>query len=430
MKMNGRLLCQLLICCFFASMAQAQTRRNILWFDATANFKRFSYEDSIKNILDKCQQAGVTDVVIDVKPITGEVLYKSKIAPQMLDWNGDKRAADFDMLQVFINEAHKRNMVAHASMNVFVAGHNHFDRGVVYTSHPEWQSLNYTDSGLVPISKIKTKYSAMLNPANPEVRAYELSIVKEIVDMYPTLDGIILDRGRYDGIQADFSPLSQQLFEKYIGKKVANFPSDIYTYKGKQREPGVLYKEWLEWRASVIYKFFADARKVAKKANKKIIFGDYTGAWYSTYYEVGVNWASKKYDPSKDYNWATKKYKQYGYAELLDLFTTGCYFFEVAKSEVNKGDAKAARTEAGMETAKSPLYTVEGSAELSKDLVKGAVPVYAGLYVDQYAKDKNQFIKAMKMCRAKSDGVMVFDVVHIINNGWWDALTEGLKGNL
>ena len=44
----------------------------------------------------------------------------------------------------------------------------------------------------------------------------------------------------------------------------------------------------------------------------------YTGAWYPTYFEVGVNWASRNYDVSKDFSWATPDYKNYGFAELLD----------------------------------------------------------------------------------------------------------------
>ena len=36
----------------------------------------------------------------------------------------------------------------------------------------------------------------------------------------------------------------------------------------------------------------------------------YTGAWYPTYFEVGVNWASRNYDVSKDFSWATPDYKK------------------------------------------------------------------------------------------------------------------------
>jgi hypothetical protein len=190
------------------------------------------------------------------------------------------------------------------------------------------------------------------------------------------------------------------------------------------KAPGILYKVWLEWRASIIYNFFKDARAVAKAANPKIIFGDYTGAWYPTYYEVGVNWASNKYDVHKDYpTWSTKKYQQYGYAELLDLYSSGCYFFEVAKQEVTAANSiKAARTEAGMSEQKAPWYSVEGSAEMAMDITMSAAPLLGSIYVDQYKTDKKQCEKAMQMCLNKTNGLMIFDMVHIVERDWWDAI--------
>ncbi|WP_082893683.1 alpha amylase family protein [Rufibacter ruber] len=418
-------------------MANAKGR-NLLYFDATANFKRFSYQDSVKYYLAKSKDAGVTDVIVDVKPISGEVLYPSQIAPVMNEWAGFTKTEKFDLLTAFIEEAHKLGMTVHASTNIFVAGHNHFSRGPVFTdpAKKNWQSLNYTAEGMKPISTLKHKYSAMVNPALPEVQKYELSILKELVSKYPKLDGVVLDRVRYDGIEADFSDASRKLFEKYIGKAVTNFPADIYTYSkdaktkdGKpERVPGPLYKQWIEWRAKVIHDFIYEARAELKKINPKLIFGDYTGSWYPTYYEVGVNWASKEYDPSQTYSWATPNYKNFGYAEALDLYTTGSYYFEVAKSEAKNIDVNTVnRTEAGQGKGKEDWYTVEGSAEMAMKITKGKVPVYAGVYVDQYIGHPEQFVKALKMCRAKSDGAMVFDIVHVINEGWWAELKRGLK---
>lgn len=408
-------------------------RRNILWFDATANFKRFSYKDSITHYLQRSKEVGITDVVVDVKPITGEVLYPSRIAPVMTGWQGVLKDTSWDMLSWFIEEGHRLGLAVHASTNVFVAGHNYFDRGLVYAdpSKKHWQTVSYLPGGMTPITEQKKKYSAMLNPALPEVQDYQLAVLKELVGLYPGLDGIILDRVRYDGIESDFSEASRRQFESYIGRKVEAFPADIFSYTAgakAQRVEGPLYKPWLEWRAKVIHDFFARARKELKAVNPRLIFGDYTGAWYSTYYEVGVNWASKQYDPAQDYAWATPQYKNFGYAEMLDLFTTGCYFYEVTKEEVKQSNAiKAARNEAGMESRRDTAYSVEGSADLSTGLTRGVVPVYAGLYVEQYEKNPEQFIKAVRMCRERSDGVMIFDIVHLIDKGWWEALEQGLK---
>jgi hypothetical protein len=419
-----------------SASVDTQSERNFLYFDATANFARFSYKDSVVYYLNKAKEAGITDVVIDVKPITGEVLYASKIAPIMTEWTGEyqsgKKDTSWDMLSLFLKEGHKLGLFVHASTNVFVAGHNYFDRGVVYEddSKSHWQTLSYLPQGMTPITEQKKKYSAMLNPALPEVQEYQLSILKELVGMYPQLDGIILDRVRYDGIEADFSEASKELFEGYLGEEVKKFPEDIFTYSTDgqtARVEGPLYKKWLEWRTKVIHDFIYKAREEIKAINKDIAFGDYTGSWYPTYYEVGVNWASKDYDPSADFEWATPEYKNYGYAEALDIFLTGNYFYEVDKAEAEEIDpTTVARTEAGQSLSKADWYTVEGSAELVNKIVKDKTDIYAGIYVEQYKDDREQFIKALKMCRARSNGAMIFDIVHIINKGWWNELEQGL----
>ncbi len=416
-----------------ALAAQAQfPRRNILWFDATANFSRFAYRDSVTYYLQKSKDAGVTDVVLDVKPISGEVLYPGKIAPEMKEWGGFTKPGDFDLVTFFTDEAHRMGLTVHASTNVFVGGNNQLKRGVVYTdpAKKDWQSVNYGADGLYSIIENKAKVSAMLNPARPDVQQYELSILKELVKMYPQLDGIILDRVRYDGIEADFSAQSRVAFEKYLGKKVKNFPADIYTYSAGEnppRVPGPLYKQWIEWRSKVVHDFMYLAKAELKKINPKLIFGDYTGSWYPTYYEVGVNWASRGYDPAADFDWASANYRKYGYAEALDLYTTGSYYFEVSRAEAKDIDTqKVIRTEAGQGRGNDDWYTVEGSADMAMKITKGKVPVYAGLYVVQYKDHPEQFVKALRMCRARSHGSMIFDIIHIIQYNWWDELRRGL----
>ncbi|MFN4111374.1 MAG: alpha amylase family protein [Ignavibacteria bacterium] len=408
------------------------SKPKLLWFDATANFERLSYKDSITYYLKKAKELGFTDVVLDLKPITGEVLYDSKFAPKMKEWNGFYRDDNFDFPAFFISEAHKLGLKVHAAINVFVAGHNFFDRGLVYQDKSHWQSINYTDSGFIPITQLKHKYSAMTNPANPEVQEYELKIMEELVGKYPEFDGLILDRVRYDGIEADFSPLSIELFKKYLGEKDISI-DDIYRWtrneKGKKvRTEGKYFKQWLEWRASVIYDFMKEAKARVKKVNPKILFGTYTGAWYPLYYEVGVNWASRNYDPSKEYEWATPDYKKYGYAELLEIYTTGCYFFEVTKDEVEKLNQELIkRNEAGMGETKDYWYSVEGSAEIAKKVIMNSLPVLGGLYVEQYKDHPEQFERAIKMCLEKTDGLMIFDIVHIINYGWWEVLKKAMN---
>jgi len=403
----------------------------LMWFDATANFAMLSHPDSIDYYLEKIKSIGFTHAVVDIRPITGEVLYESALAPRMTEWKGFTRDTAFDFLGYFIEKGHDLGLEVHASLNLFVAGHNFHNRGEIYDGHPEWASMVYTPSGeIIPITEQKHKYSAMVNPIEPTFREHILGVLKEVVAKYPDLDGLILDRVRYDGIMADFSELSRSAFEEYLGEPLERFPEDIFSWHDKGSEgmdyvPGKHFKKWLEWRAKNICDFMALARQEVKSVNPEISFGDYTGAWYPSYYEVGVNWASREYDPSQDFDWATPEYKNWGYAELLDLYTTGNYYTHITVEEYLK-DSSMVKNETDYRGARGTWYCVEGSCRNIRGIMNGR-PFIGGILVNQFYDKPQDLSRAIAMNLRASDGLMVFDIVHIITKNLWKEVEEGFR---
>ncbi|MEN6618197.1 MAG: alpha amylase family protein [Rikenellaceae bacterium] len=417
------------------AITYGQEKPKYMWFDCEANYERLSSKDSIVYYLNKVKSIGFTDVVIDVKSIMGEVLFKSRIAPYMGEWAGSYRSEEFDMLKICIEQGHKLGLKVYASLNVFAGGHNFFNRGIIYKQHPDWQSQVYWQGKIMPIGQMKWNYNGMLNPANPEVRKYQLEILKECAENYNNLDGIILDRMRFDNVTSDFSPQSKAQFEEYSGLKLEKYPEDILyweTVNGKMEwKPGKYFNKWAEWRAMIIKSFAEDVHKELKKINKKIIIGDYTGAWYPTYYQLGVNWASKKYDPSKEFAWATPEYKNSGYADLLDVYMTGLYYTNVTKEDVDKSnEVKGKRGEDAMDNSRSYWYSIEGGSELVKEITCGVVPVVGSILVTQYENDVIQFKRAVSQALKSNEGVMIFDVSHIIDRNWWCQLEDAIKNEL
>lgn len=415
----------------------ASHNSNYMWFDCEANYATLSQPDSIRHYLEKCKETGFDNVVVDVKSIMGEVLYDSKIAPYMGDWGGVVRPRDYDMMGYFIKYGHELGMRVFASLNVFAGGHNYFDRGIIYGDKASWQSICYEKGALTPISEIKTNYNGMLNPALPEVQQYQLDILKEFIERYPETDGLIFDRVRYDGITADFSPESRALFEEYAGLTVENYPEDIlswYDSDGKLRDNWVLGKharKWIEWRAMVIHDFVAKAHSMLKDIKPSLIIGDYTGAWYPTYWQLGVNWASSEYDPSEvpEYQeWASPDYKKAAYAEMLDIYMTGLYYSLITKDDVDKATGVVGpRGEAGMDNSLTYCYCVEGGAELARKVTMGVVPVVGSIYVEQYLGDFSKFGPAVTQALESTGGVMIFDIVHLGKHGLWDTLSEAMS---
>ncbi len=416
---------------------QQVTNHNYMWFDCEANYATLSHPDSIRFYLQKSKDLGFGNVVVDMKSIMGEVLYDSDIAPYMGDWEGVERSRDYDMLGYFIEYGHEMGLKVFGSLNVFAGGHNFFDRGVIYGDKAHWQSICYINGELVPISSVKTNYNGMMNPSIPEMQQYQIDILKEFVTKYPEIDGLIFDRVRYDEITSDFSELSKKQFEEYAGVTVENFPEDIlswYDENGNLRSkwaPGKHFKKWVEYRAMVIHDFVEKTHKELKAIKPDLIIGDYTGAWYPTYFQVGVNWASKDYDPSQvpEYQWwATEDYKNAGYAELLDIYMTGLYYTMITKEDVDKATGVVGqRSEAGMDNSLTYCYSVEGGAEIAKDITKGVVPVIGSIYVEQYLGDFTPFGPAVTQALKSTDGVMIFDIVHLNKHKLWDELEIAMR---
>ncbi len=69
----------------------------------------------------------VSDIVVDVRPTTGDVLFKTNLVDQvkfMYAWIGSnytkvERTATWDYLQAFVDKARKQGLRIHAAINTF-----------------------------------------------------------------------------------------------------------------------------------------------------------------------------------------------------------------------------------------------------------------------------------------------------------------------
>ena len=49
------------------------------------------------------------------------------------------------------------------------------------------------------------------------------------------------------------------------------------------------------------------------------------------------------------------------------------------------------------------------------------------MYVEDYKRDTTQFKRAVEMNLRESDGLMVFDIVHVINHDQWKQIRNAIK---
>lgn len=255
-------------------------------------------------------------------------------------------------------------------------------------------------------------HAVFVNPCNPEVQAYELSLVREICENY-AVDGIVLDRMRYPNLYTDFGDVTRSAFETFIGRKVKNWPQDVFArpvIPGRDVLRGPLFKDWLKFRANVIRNFMSKARNVVKSARHNAQLGVYVGSWYPVYFDVGVNWGSPGHCAS-DLEWWPDGYEETGYADLADYLCTGCYYTHPTRKEaLAKGDEE--------------WKSVEAAAEESMNAVADETFVYGSLYLYQYKNRPDKLLKAIRQCLSKTQGCMLFDLVYVRDYDWWDVLKK------
>lgn len=412
-----------------------EAKPRYVWIDAAANFE--DYANNRENIaadLARVKEVGFTDIIVDVRPSEGDVLFSSTVADPLtrIDaWTDAgyvwlERTATWDYLQAFIDEGHKLGLRVNASINTFVGGYlcpyGLGSDGMLFRDESKkgWATVINAADGLTNTMDLlddSSDYGAkFLNPANDEVVEYMLQLLRDLAAY--NLDGIILDRCRYDdyGLMSDFSDESRAKFESYIGQTVENFPDDIMA-PGTNTLPSEqppLFKQWLEFRAMNIHDFMVEARNAVKEVNDTIRFGAYVGAWYSTYYESGVNWASPKYDTAANYPaWASDNYHNAGYADHTDFMFLGAY--ASASDIYGSGE-----------------WTMQGFCEQGRTLLQGDVEFAGGPDIGNSTGwtgggQAALIPDAIDACITASDGFFVFDICHIKMYNYWDAFKQGFE---
>ena len=403
-------------------------KSRVVWIDAAANFKDYANDaEKIAADMAKIKQTGFTAVVVDVRPTNTGILFKSDVEPALerVDawvigaYKWLERTADFDYLKAFADAGKKEGLEVYASINTMVGGclcpYGLGSDGVFYDdpSKKAWASVVNTEKGLVNCLDLEDSGAKFFNPANDEVTAYLLDLLEDLASY--DIAGIVLDRCRYDdySLGSDFSDISKQKFEKHIGKTVTNWPDDIFAKGVNELNNPVtdMQKKWLEFRAKVIHDFVEKAAERVHSVNKDMKFGAYVGAWYSSYYYSGVNWASPKYETSSYYRWASPDYNEYGYADHCDIMFIGAY----AGTSSIYGNSE---------------WTMQGFCKRAEALFAGDVPYIGGPDIGNSTgfPDGGQgglMPKIVDACiNSSTGGMFFFDLCHIKMFDYWNDIKK------
>ncbi|MCH8979990.1 MAG: family 10 glycosylhydrolase [Armatimonadetes bacterium] len=259
----------------------------------------------------------------------------------------------------------------------------------------------------VPIADDHRQIPLMMNPHHPEVQARAMLFVEEVLSRYD-VDGILFDdRLRFGGLNADFSPYTRDEFESYVGRSV-HWPDEIYrvTYDVRLRQgidPGPLFDAWLTWRAQAMADWVASVRLRMDEIKPGTLFGIYAGSWYGSYTQYGNNYGSAQL--SAGFPFLTRHYRQTGFASSLDVLITGCYYKVPTIVDAMKGGLPIGRT-------------VEAAGILSNRVALDQCWTYAGIMLADFDGNPRLLGDALQAAAATTQGVMVFDLSHDIDQFW------------
>jgi hypothetical protein len=261
-----------------------------------------------------------------------------------------------------------------------------------------------TRAEFAPIQENQTQIPLMMNPHHPEMQERALTFVREVATKYD-IDGFLYDdRLRYGGLNADFSELARDKFENYVGQELT-WPTDVYEVTIDARmnrgiRPGPYFQAWLVWRAMEMRNFVRRVGATFKEIKPEAIFGVYVGSWYGDYARYGVNYGWSELVTGIPF--LDRYYRRTGFADDVDLVITGCYYSVPTVYQAMVENAPTGRT-------------VEAAGVLSNRVVKDAAWTYGGIMLMDYYDNPEALKGALQAAAATTQGVMVFDLSHRID---------------
>ncbi|NEP12632.1 MAG: family 10 glycosylhydrolase [Symploca sp. SIO2C1] len=241
----------------------AQPEIRAIWLDR-GTIVRTKSEKDLAKLFDQLAAAGFNTVFFETVNAS-YTIYPSRVAPEQ-----NPLVRGWDPLEAAVKLAHEREMELHAWVWIFAAANQRHNTilnqpadylGPVLEAHPDWVNLDHRGRKFHPDTK-----KAFLDPANPQVQRYLISLLAEIASEYE-VDGIQLDYIRYPFQDPNvnqtygYSMVARQRFHRKTGVDPAEIkPSDRN-----------LWRQWTDFRTQQVDRFVASASKRLRRENPDLL---------------------------------------------------------------------------------------------------------------------------------------------------------------
>lgn len=335
-------------------------------------------EADIKASLDRLKTAGIDNIFLETY-YHGKTIFPSKtmqaygFTPQYEQFVG------IDPLEIWIREAHKRNMKVHTWFETFYAGNQNPDTNPqsILAKNPSWGNKTKKDADSLSPSRSASEHNGyFLDPANPYVQDFIVKLLDEIATTYKP-DGINLDYIRYPNCISTNENANWGFTEYARNEFFTIYGADPFVLK--KTDP--LWQDWNNYRREQITNMVKKAGQIGKRTNtyiSAVIFPDRQSALNSKHQD----WKT----------WSTRGYLN----GLTPLFLT-C-------------DSKTAN-------------------KMMSDVINaksGNTDFYAGLFVTFMGGSDEDLIRQIHEARkVNANGVILFDYAHL-NNKYINTLSKSV----
>lgn len=185
----------------------------------------------------------------------------------------------FDPLDVWIKEAHKRDIKVHIWFQSFYVGNQSpdYNPSSILAVRPDWGNKTKKNANSPKVTMSASEHNGyFLDPANPEVHEFLLDLLSEIIDRYKP-DGINLDYIRYPNATAGndmnawgFTEYARNDFKNQYGKD----PIELTT-------SDVQWYDWNQYRRNNVTNFVKQVGELGKEKNvyiSAVVFPDRASA--------------------------------------------------------------------------------------------------------------------------------------------------------
>ncbi|MFH1753971.1 MAG: family 10 glycosylhydrolase [Candidatus Omnitrophota bacterium] len=249
-----------------------------VWITVFSDRKVLYSKDAALELIKFCRKKGIGEIYLQIYR-AGKAYYDSAITDKteykkMLD------AAGGDQIEFIISEARKGGIGVHAWLNILSIAQN--DKAQIIKSYGKGiltrdQHLKTSIKSKKPetVDKYYIKEGQLfLEPGDPRVREYVLSIVDEVVGRYPDLKGLHLDYIRYPNA-VPYIPDSR--FNTH-GLSYGYGEKNISTFReAKGRDPLKMEGDrfdvllWDNWKRDKVTSLVKDISSHAKRNNPGLL---------------------------------------------------------------------------------------------------------------------------------------------------------------